>query len=331
MEHAHALIRLMADGEFHSGEALAARLGMTRSAVWKALRRACDDLGLGLESVRGRGYRLEAPLELLERERLLCELSPAGRAAIARLEIHQSIDSTNRHLMREASRGAPSATVCLAERQTAGRGRLGRAWVSPYGTNLYLSVLWRDLGPPAALGGLSLVAGAVTAEVLHAAGVEGIALKWPNDLLWSRRKLGGVLLEVSGEAQGPCALVIGIGINLRMTRDASADIDQPWVNLAEILGHHDLGRHRLAARIIDALLDALARFGRDGLEPFLPLWGRFDAFRGEPVRLRVGEREIRGRALGIAPDGALRLETADGEQCFHAGEVSLRSEERETS
>jgi BirA family transcriptional regulator, biotin operon repressor / biotin---[acetyl-CoA-carboxylase] ligase len=324
MERDSELIRLLADGALHSGEVIAEQMGMTRAAVWKALRMACDRRGLTLESVRGKGYRLPAPLELLDAEQILAALSPRGRAAIARLEIHEGIDSTNRHLMREAAAGAPSGTLCLAERQMAGRGRLGRAWISPFGANLYLSLLWHCHAPPAALGGFSLVAGAVVADVLRRIGAQAVALKWPNDLLWQRRKLGGLLLEVAGEAHGRCHLVIGVGINLRMAPDQGQTIDQPWVDLGEVLGGAVVARNRLAALVADALIDALERFGREGLTPFLALWDELDAFRGEEARLLLADREIRGRVLGIAADGALRLETAEGEARFYAGEVSLR-------
>jgi BirA family biotin operon repressor/biotin-[acetyl-CoA-carboxylase] ligase len=324
MERDSELVRLLADGALHSGEAIAEQTGMTRAAVWKALRRACERRGLTLESVRGKGYRLSAPLELLDAERILAALSPRGRAAVVRLEIHEGIDSTNRHLMREAGAGAPSGTLCLAERQSAGRGRLGRSWISPFGANLYLSLLWRCDAPPAALGGFSLVAGAVVADALRRIGAQSVALKWPNDLLWQRRKLGGLLLEVAGEAHGPCHLVIGVGINLRMAPDQAQRIDQPWVDLREVLDGAAVGRNALAAMVAEALIDALERFGRQGLAPFLELWDELDAFRGEKVRLLHGNREIRGTVLGIAADGALRLETAEGEARFHAGEVSLR-------
>jgi BirA family biotin operon repressor/biotin-[acetyl-CoA-carboxylase] ligase len=266
------------------------------------------------------------PLDFLDAKRILAALSPGARRAIARLEIHPEIDSTNRALMRDAATGAPCGTLCLAESQSAGRGRLGRPWISPFGANLYLSMLWRYSAPPATLGGFSLVAGAVVAEVLRRIGAEGLALKWPNDLLWDRRKLGGMLLEVAGDPQGPCAMVVGVGINVRMTPDHGREIDQPWVDLAEVLGGPGVDRNTLAALIVGALIDAFERFGREGLTPFLTLWDRFDAFRGEPVRLLLGDREVRGRVLGIASDGALRLDTADGERRFHAGEVSLRRE-----
>ncbi|NCC28599.1 MAG: biotin--[acetyl-CoA-carboxylase] ligase [Gammaproteobacteria bacterium] len=267
------------------------------------------------------------PPDLLDAERILAGLAPCARRAIARLEIHAEIDSTNRYLMREAVIGAPCGTLCLAECQSAGRGRLGRPWVSPFGANLYLSMLWRYKAPPAALGGFSLAAGAVVAEVLRRFGAEGLGLKWPNDLLWDRRKLGGMLLEVAGEPKGPSTLVVGIGINVRMSPDHGRAIDQPWVDLAEVLDNQRVDRNILAAQIVDALVDAFERFGREGLTPFLPLWGGFDAFRGEQARILLADREIQGRVLGIASDGALRLETADGERRFHAGEVSLRRED----
>ncbi|RNE94426.1 bifunctional biotin--[acetyl-CoA-carboxylase] ligase/biotin operon repressor BirA [Marichromatium sp. AB32] len=325
MDRQIALIRLLADGEVHSGEAVAAHLGITRAAVWKALRKAAERFGLALESVRGRGYRLAQPLELLERERLLAAMSEQGRARLARLDIHDQIDSTNAWLMREAAAGAPSATLCLAEQQSAGRGRRGRTWVSPFGVNLYGSLLWRSPLAPAALGASSLVAGVVVAEQLAALGVEGVALKWPNDVLWERRKLAGLLLEVAGESQGPSHLVVGIGINLRMAADQGAAIDQPWVTLAEALPAEVEGvRNALAGRLAEALLEALADYERAGLAPFLARWERFDTLRGQPVALHLGERVIRGRYAGIESDGALRLETAEGVRRFQAGEVSLR-------
>lgn len=319
------LIRLLADGSLHSGETLAAQLGMSRAAVWKALRRVRDRFGLALVSERGRGYRLETPIELLDPACILGALSPRTRDALADLQIHQQIDSTSRHLMRASALGAASGTICLAEHQTAGRGRLGRLWVSPYGANLYLSGLWRFPSGPAGLGALSLAAGVVVADVLQRAGAQGVGLKWPNDVLWCRRKLAGILLEVTGEAQGPCVLVLGVGVNLRMTRRAGQGIDQPWVDLTEVLGESGaVSRNRLAANLIDGLSDAIERFLREGLEPFLSGWHALDVCRGHPVRLSMGERKIDGTALGVGMDGALCLSTLEGERRFHAGEVSLR-------
>lgn len=316
------IVRLLADGQCHSGEALAAHLGVSRAAVWKSLRKTSEGLGLNIQAVRGQGYRLNTPLELLDPERILAALGP--ETPIARLEIHDDIDSTNAQLMREAAEGAPSGTLCLAERQSAGRGRLGRNWVSPFGANLYLSLLWRFPFGLVGMGGLSLAAGAAVAETLRAAGAQDIGLKWPNDVLWHRRKLAGLLLEVAGEAHGPAHVVVGVGVNTHLEPDQGAAIDRPWTDLDHALGHGAYSRNALAAGVAAALVSAMERFARDGLPPFLEEWERYDLYRGEQVQVQWGSETIRGIHLGLDPHGALRLDTADGIRSFQAGEVSLR-------
>lgn len=318
------VIRQLADGNLHSGGALADRLGISRAAVWKGVRKAGEVLGLDVRSVRGRGYCLTAPLELLDPERILAEMPPQARDSIARLEIQDDVDSTNSHLMREALRGAPSGCLCLAERQTAGRGRHGRTWVSPFGANIYLSLLWRYPFGPGELGGLSLAAGAAVARVLEAEGVPDIGLKWPNDILWSRRKLAGLLLEVSGEAQGPALVVAGLGLNTRLLDSQATGIDQPWVDLESVPGLAGSSRNRLAARLAAGLIDAMSRYGSDGFRPFLSEWERFDLYRGERVELRLGKRTMVGIHAGIDGQGALRLDRDGTIETFQAGEVSLR-------
>ena len=325
MDRSLELVQLLADGGLHSGQAIASKLKITRAGVWKSVVKARNGLDLRIESERGRGYRLAAPLELLDAGRILEALDSCSEVSLARLEIHDQLDSTNARLMAEAQVGAPSGTACLAERQTAGRGRRGRTWISPFGSNLYLSLLWRYPLAPAALGGVSLAAGVAVARVLRDLGVKDLCLKWPNDLLWQRRKLGGLLLEVGGEAQGPSFLVAGLGINLQMPQDQGQHIDQPWTDLGSVLGSRPPGRNNLAARLIAALGSAFETYGMLGLEPFLADWDAFDGLRGKPVRLRLGEQVIEGTHAGIAPDGALRLATAQGVQSYHAGEVSLRA------
>jgi BirA family biotin operon repressor/biotin-[acetyl-CoA-carboxylase] ligase len=317
-------LRLLADGDLHSGAALAARLGVTRAAVWKLLRAAAEDLSLEIESVRGKGYRLREPLELLEADAIEAALPHEVRARLADIEVLDSVASTNARLMALAREGAPSGLVCLAERQLAGRGRAGRSWVSPFGSNLYLSMLWRYGQAPVQLGGLSLACGVRAADALARAGVQDIGLKWPNDLHWRRRKLGGLLLEVAGESQGPSQVVAGIGVNRRLSPAQAAGIDQPWVDLTEILGERAPGRNALAAAMIEALVRALTGYGEQGLAPFLTDWARFDAYLGQPVEVIAGDYRLRGTAAGVGADGALLLDTDGGRRSLHAGEVSLR-------
>jgi len=318
-----ALLSALADGRFHSGEDLGAALGISRAAVWKQLKALERRLGLTVQAVPGRGYRLAAPLELLEREAILAQMSAPARARLADLEIHLSLDSTNRHLMQRAAQGAPGGTVCLAERQEAGRGRHGRRWVSPFGANLYLSILWRSALAPAQLGGLSLAVGAAVAQGLSAAGAPAIGLKWPNDLMWGGRKLGGVLLEVAGEATGPCHVVVGVGLNLAMDEALAHEIDQPWVDLREA-APRALPRNAVTAAVAGEVLLALDAFAEAGLAPSLPAWRERDVLRGEPVRLTLGERVVDGVARGVDDNGCLLVEGREGLQRFSVGEASLR-------
>jgi BirA family biotin operon repressor/biotin-[acetyl-CoA-carboxylase] ligase len=322
------IVRLLADGELHSGEAIASRLGISRAAVWKAVRKTVELLDLDLESVRGHGYRLCAPLELLDAAEIRVGLPAPAQTEIRSIDVLPEVDSTNSWLMRRAHGGAPGGSVCLAERQTAGRGRRGRAWLSPFGANVYLSLLWRYPLAPAQLGGLSLAVGVAVARALTAAGASGIGLKWPNDLHWRRRKLAGLLLEVGGEAQGPSHVVVGVGLNLRLDPARAAAIDQPWTDLTAVLGAGGYRRNAVVVSLITELCAALERYGAEGLAAFLADWQRLDAYLGEPVELAAGERRIAGVHAGIDATGALLLEVDGKLEAFHAGEVSLRPQLR---
>lgn len=264
---------------------------------------------------------LSAPLTA---DRIRSALSAAGRAALRQLTVHDQLDSTNTELLRQAAAGAPSGSACLADCQTAGRGRRGRIWVSPPGVNLYLSLLWRYPLPPAALGGTSLALGAVIAAALQTVGITDLSLKWPNDVLWRERKLAGLLVEVGGAPRGPSHLVVGVGLNVNMTTALGEAIEQPWAALADAVGIHPLDRNQLAGQLLDALLIALNRYECEGLTPFLAQWRQFDHWLGQPVQLFAGAQIINGIHAGIAEDGALRLNTADGLRTFQAGEVQLR-------
>jgi BirA family transcriptional regulator, biotin operon repressor / biotin---[acetyl-CoA-carboxylase] ligase len=318
------LIRLLADGAYHSGEDLARSLGVSRTAIWKAVRKTAEQFDLVLERAPGRGYRLAAPLELLDPALIRGALSPAGRTRLVRLDVHPRIDSTNARLLADAAVGAPAGSICLAEAQSAGRGRRGRTWVSPFGANLYLSILWRYPLGPAALGGLSLAAGATVAAVLERCALADLGLKWPNDLLWRGRKLGGLLLEVTGEAQGPSAVVVGLGLNLRMPPRFADGIDQPWVDLHEALDGREPERNHLAAALIEALLAMLEAYGEHGLAAFLATWERYDLLRGRRVVVQFGDRVLEGGYAGVDAGGALRLATPEGELRLYSGEVSVR-------
>ncbi len=315
-----ALVRALADGRFRSGTELARTLGISRAAVWKHVERLAA-LGLEVHAVRGKGYRLARPLELLDADAVRAAMPPPAARRLGALVVHDLVDSTSEWLRRQPDDG-PAA--CLAECQTAGRGRRGRRWVSPFGAHLYLSVRWRFEASPTALAGLSVATGVAVAEALEACGAEEVGLKWPNDLVHGGAKLGGILIDVSGEESGPARAIVGVGVNVRMPPSAAAGLDQPWTELAALPGPPDCSRNRLAGRVLGGLVEALERFAAHGLAPFADGWVRRDALAGREVEVHGPDGALRGRALGIDAGGALLLETEAGLRRLSSGEVSVR-------
>jgi BirA family biotin operon repressor/biotin-[acetyl-CoA-carboxylase] ligase len=313
------LLEALADGGFHSGEALARAAGVTRSAVWKQVERLAG-LGLEVQRVPGRGYRIEGGLDLLDQAQVSAALGPAARAALEAIIVHRSIDSTNTEL---SERIKARHAACLAEHQSAGRGRVGRRWVSPFGANLYCSVAWTFDALPPGIQALSLAAGAAVAQAIDPDERFGVRLKWPNDLVAADRKLGGVLVEMRGEPPGATRVVVGVGLNVRMPAAAAAAIDQPWTDLATL--GVAAARNALAAAVVDALVQMLTRFASDGFAASYDSWSARDALRGRDVAVSGAGAALRGIARGIDRDGALRLEVDGAVRRMVVGEVSLRS------
>ena len=245
---------------------------------------------------------------------------------LAALDIVDRIDSTNSELLRRQT-ATSGIDALFAEQQTGGRGRHGRLWASPPGSNLYLSLARRFDGGLARLGGLSLVVGIATADALHALGAHAVRVKWPNDLVIddgdSLRKIGGVLIE-GGMQDGRSRAVIGLGLNVRMPEDAADAIDQPWTDLYAVLGDTLPSRTAIAAAVLAALADAIDRFDTEGIAPFLARFDALDALRDADVVTTIGGVAHVGVAAGLAEDGALRLRAATGEILLRAGEVSVR-------
>ncbi|MGO1072140.1 bifunctional biotin--[acetyl-CoA-carboxylase] ligase/biotin operon repressor BirA [Lysobacter sp. CA199] len=310
-----------------TGDALAGAAGQTRAAVWKRIQ-ALREAGVAIEAKPGRGYALSQPLDLLDAEAIATALAADTRGRLAELDVAWSIDSTNSELLRRPT-PAHGAAALLAERQTGGRGRRGRVWASPLAAHLYLSLARSFGGGLARLGGLSLVAGIAAAQTLHGLGFADVRLKWPNDLVvpdgTGLRKLGGLLIEGGGEYAGPARAVIGLGLNVRMPEAAAAQIDQPWCDLAALLGERPLSRNTVAAALLDRLLPALDEFDAAGLAPFIERYAAFDVLAGQAVTVHGADAEHCGTAVGLADDGALRVRLESGEERrFHAGEISVR-------
>jgi len=225
------LVNSLSAGESRSGETIAAELGCSRTAVWKHIE-SLRELGVGVEAVAGLGYRLAEPIELLDRQRITAGLSAGAQRDLASFQIISTVDSTNAELQRMPA-AEQHACAVLAERQTSGRGRRGRHWYSPFARNIYLSLGWRFDTGVGELGCLPLVVALAAGEALRLAGVTGHAIKWPNDILLNGRKLGGCLVEVQGDASGPCSAVMGVGINVNMPQSTAGTnmIDQPWTDV----------------------------------------------------------------------------------------------------
>jgi BirA family biotin operon repressor/biotin-[acetyl-CoA-carboxylase] ligase len=323
-----ALIAALADGRFHTGDALGQQFGLTKAAIWKAMHKL-EDFGLDVHSVRGKGYRLSEPLCLLSAPSITAQLPQTRRAQLGGIEILPQVDSTNSHALRQVQAGALDLAegrchLFLAESQTAGKGRRGRSWVSPFGHNLYLSLVREFSNGAAALDGLSLVVGLAVVTALADLGYRGLQLKWPNDVLLGGRKLAGILLEVSGDMTGLCHVVVGIGLNLRSNNAAMAAVEQPWAALDEA-GFQRHRRNELAGAILNKLLTALHMFEHSGFGPFMAKWQEYDCTKGREITLHTAAGLVQGAGMGVNQSGALLLGMADGAiQCFHGGEVSLR-------
>jgi len=323
MSMRYRVIELLADGHFHSGEWLGRQLGISRAAVWKHIH-ALSRSGLDVHAVRGQGYRLSVPYQPLQADVIRAFLTTKAAAQLQSLEVFREIDSTSDHLKRtQAENGGAGVRVCLAERQSSGRGRRGRRWVSPYGTNLYLSLAVPMDESGIQSGGLSLVAAIATVWALQGCGVEGLGLKWPNDIFYQERKLAGILLDLSGEGGGRYQVVIGVGINIQVSDSAAEEIDQPWADLSQCGARID--RNQLAGAVLDSLMNAIDTFNEQGLDVFVQQWRRLDLIAGRPVELHNDNAAmITGIAQGIDDQGALLIETNGVKQRYHAGEVSVR-------
>lgn len=306
---AQELLAALASGEAVSGAQLAERAGVTRAAIWKQIE-SLRARGVPVEARGAAGYRLPWPVQLLDASRIRAGLPRACASRLGALEVHWELDSTSSELQRRLEEAADLSMV-LAETQTAGRGRRGRGWLSPPGLNLYLSCLKRFDRGFGALSGLSLAVGTMVLRAIESLGIEGAGLKWPNDVLAADGKLAGVLVELSGEYQGPCAAVIGVGLNLRLTDALRAQAGQPACDLAALAG--DLPeRNLVAARLIAALVEGLREFERHGFAPFVEDYARHDLLAGRTLRLSGAQGQFEGTGAGVDARGALQVRLADG-------------------
>lgn len=320
------ILRLLADGKFHSGEVIAQRLNVTRTTVWQALQHAAS-IGVLVHSVPGRGYKLPAPLTLLDE--LAISQAIGEQRAWFKLVVLDEIDSTNSYLMRQTagakdSKSVAHATCVAAQVQTKGRGRRGRSWQAGLGASLTFSLLWRFQCGASGLSGLSLAVGVALIRALHGLGIAEAQLKWPNDVLINGKKMAGILIELQGDMEGPSTAVMGIGINMNLPESLRSTIDQPVIDLHSVTAEN-IDPNKLLGHILKHCADVLSDFERDGFASVRQEWSQYHAYDAKPVRLLMPDgREVQGIVSGVAEDGILLVETAVGLQRFSSGEISLR-------
>ncbi len=323
LEPLRPVLKILADGEVHSGEALGAALGVSRAAVWKQLQKL-EQYGLVLESIKGQGYRLPGGLDLLSAEKIYSALGEESGALLRKLILFDEVDSTNTRLLSLMEKGEGHAVALLSERQSAGRGRRGRQWISPYGAGISLSIGWEFNGGVQCLEGLSLAVGVAIARALARFSVPDVRLKWPNDVWCHGRKLSGVLLELKGDLTDRCAVVIGIGLNSGLRSESAAAIDQPWADLQQV--KPGISRNQLVAAMLAELLPLLQNYTEQGFSAYREAWMQLDQFAGQKVTLQAGTQTWSGIAAGVSEKGALKLNIDGEEQHFHGGEISLRGQ-----
>jgi BirA family biotin operon repressor/biotin-[acetyl-CoA-carboxylase] ligase len=325
------LLKLLASGEFRSGEQLAKDLRVTRSAVWKLIGKL-RNLGIEIEAASRHGYRLPGPVQLYDAQAIRSALQSASQEAIHSIDALLTVDSTNRHLVDMAAAPIDRMQVCVAEVQTAGRGRRGRSWLAPFGSGVCMSVSWQFAESPPTFSALSLAIGVAIVRALRRFGLESVKLKWPNDVVIAHRKLAGILIDLRGEAGGPSRVVIGVGMNLHLPPAVRLSLAEQQAALATDLHEHlrerTPDRNVLVAAVLDELVATLRTFERNGFAAFESEWRGLDSMRDKPVRVLSANETINGIARGVAADGSLQVEVQGQVRRFMSGDVSLRAAEK---
>jgi|TARA_B110000971_G_scaffold16277_1_gene15036 BirA family biotin operon repressor/biotin-[acetyl-CoA-carboxylase] ligase len=320
------VLSFLSDGKFHSGEIMAKNFNVSRVAIWHAIAGA-EKLGIEVFSVRGKGYRLTQSLDLLEEKRV--KLAIGEMANLFNITVLDVVDSTNNYLKKVATNGHPHASCVAANIQTHGKGRRGRQWQSALGENLTFSFLWRFTKGAAALSGLSLVVGVALIRSLKKLNVHQALLKWPNDILIQDdgvyKKLAGILIELQGDMDGQSAAIIGVGININLSKKQVAKIDQPAVSMKQCIDE-SIDPNNFLAIIIKDLAEVLAIFQDTGFAFLKDEWLSYDAFQDKVINVTSGDgNTTQGRSKGVNDAGSLEVITDDGLKVYASGEISIRS------
>lgn len=319
-----SLLNQLSDAACHSGNVLGERLQVSRTAIWKKIQNLID-IGVPIERLPNQGYRLMMPITLLNEEKIRAQLSLRQFKMPIDFDLFASIDSTNRQLKEIPHHGA--ITICCAETQTAGRGRFGRQWHSPFGENIYGSIRWHFDCDLSRLSGLSLVVSMAIVDTLNDMGIHDfIKIKWPNDILWDHKKLCGSLIEVVAESNSSLDVIIGIGLNVNSTTThLPPGIEKPWCSLLDITGRY-LDRNVLIGNLITHLNQHLQTFIEYGFTAFLSNWHNYDYLYGASIAISQPTGVLHGIACGVNADGQLILiDEMNVTHCLSSGDTSLHA------
>ena len=320
------LINKLSSGDFVSGQLLGDEIGVSRAAISKQIN-TLSEMGLDVFRVTGKGYKLKSPLELLSKSKIIAQLANMNdENEVPLIEVHNIIDSTNDYLMRRIPNHIQKGQVCIAEYQSAGRGRRGRQWISPFGSHLYMSVYWFIENGMSAAMGLSTVVALAISDAVKALYKIQVELKWPNDIYINGLKLAGVLIDLEGSPHESCHIVIGIGLNVNMPDKSGEQVGQPWTDLQKHT-QEPIDRNILIAKIIECLFFRLNEHKHHGLDSLVKEWNAQDYFFNKQVKLITGKNHTQGKCKGINNQGALLLEVDNKLTAVYGGEVSLRGNE----
>lgn len=322
------LLKLMSDGQFHSGENLGAILGISRAAVWKNLQQLAD-FGIEISRSRGRGYCIDGGLSLMDQTDISNNIPDHLHQHPDNITILLVTESTNKYVFDKvnSAQGKPLKSICLAEMQTGGRGRRGRIWQSPFGRNIYMSISWPFDNGIAVMEGLSLAIGVAIAEALDDLNLPNTTLKWPNDIYYNNAKLGGVLIEIVGDMGGQCHVVVGVGLNVSMPEQYMEQVDQAWTDVkSSLAGSLELpSRSKIAGVLLKHLLMLLSDYQNKGFADYRDRWQSRGAYCNQLVSLVTPSSVITGKMLGVSNKGAVILLVDGKEEHFVGGEISLRA------
>lgn len=314
-------IELLNDQEYHDGTSIGQELNITRAAVWKIIKKL-KAYNISIQSTKGKGYFLREPLILLNSKRITEHLNTSSIF----VEVLEKVGSTNDYV-KKVSDPQKRATVCIAEMQTEGRGRLNRKWYSPFGCNVYLSLCYSFQKDISELSGLSLVISLAICRAIESLSslMEPLFIKWPNDIVNKKQeKLSGTLIEIHAESNGFSNAIIGIGVNVNMKKVAKPRIDKPWVSLRELNNNKLQDRNLLCAELINFSLQYIERFKRFGLVDFMEEWKKRDFLFQRPLQLSLNDIIFSGLGSGINQQGHLIVTLSDGRKTvFSSGDTTL--------